>query len=104
MINVIYFVLIALGGCVLASLAAFFFVLAVKTSRVNPAEYERLRELTGSYRDALNGTVGGLSGVASTAELENDDRLQAGIAFDRRRKVLVAQAAISDDTISAVFK
>lgn len=102
--NMFYLILAIVGGCMLASIAAYWFVLASRILRANPAEYERLRRLTGSSRNALDGTVGGLSKVRSTKDLPGDVRLQAGIAFDARRKVFVAQAAVSDDTISSVFK
>ena len=102
--NIIYFTLAIIGGCFLASIAAYWFVVAFMIFRANPVEYERLRRLTGGTRNAFAGTVGGFAEKESTAELPEDDRLQAGIAFDTRRKVLVAQAAISEDALSSVFK
>lgn len=93
--TIFLFILAILGGCFLASIAAYWFVIAFMILRANPLEYERLHRLTGNTRNALAGNV--------RNPLEKDNRVQTSIAFDLNRKVFVMQSSISDEALSFVF-
>lgn len=90
---VIFMILFIVIPYILGSVAVYFLVLAIMTHRANPNEYERLRRVTGSVRNALNGQV-------SDGE---DGDVHNGIAWDRERKCLVSTSSISDNTLDRVF-
>lgn len=77
----------------LGSIAVYFLTLAVMIHKADPNEYERLRRITGSTRNALKGQM---------ADSEDDD-VHKGMAWDRKRKCFVKTSSISDDALERVF-